>query len=83
MVLEGTVFEVNEVVAVWLEETGVSWENGTVNSGAIARGHPLGAIGVTPLPKLIHELERTDPDRAPSTRCIGFEQGIATIIERV
>ncbi|AXR77313.1 thiolase family protein [Natrarchaeobaculum sulfurireducens] len=80
-------FEVNEafasVVAAWLEETGVSWEDVNVNGGAIAHGHPLGATGAMLLTKLAHELERTGVDTALSTMCIGFGQGIATIIERV
>ncbi|WP_339103173.1 thiolase family protein [Haloterrigena salinisoli] len=80
-------FEVNEafasVVAAWLEETGVSWEQVNVNGGAIAHGHPLGATGAALLTKLVHELERTGQERALSTMCIGFGQGIATIIERV
>ena len=80
-------FEVNEafasVVAAWLEETGASWDDVNVNGGAIAHGHPLGATGAALLTKLVHELERTGQDTALSTMCIGFGQGIATIIERV
>ncbi|APX97216.1 thiolase family protein [Natronorubrum daqingense] len=80
-------FEVNEafasVVGAWLEETGASWEQVNVNGGAIAHGHPLGATGAMLTTKLAHELERTGQDRALSTMCIGFGQGIATIIERV
>ncbi|ELY87881.1 acetyl-CoA acetyltransferase [Natrialba hulunbeirensis JCM 10989] len=80
-------FEVNEafasVVAAWLEETGVSWEQVNVNGGAIAHGHPLGGTGAMLLTKLVHELERTGQDTALSTMCIGFGQGVATIIERV
>ncbi|PGF17678.1 acetyl-CoA C-acyltransferase [Natrinema sp. CBA1119] len=80
-------FEVNEafasVVGAWLEESGASWENVNVNGGAIAHGHPLGATGAMLLTKLAHELERTGQDTALSTMCIGFGQGVATIIERV
>jgi len=80
-------FEVNEafasVVAAWLEETGISWEDTNVNGGAIAHGHPLGATGAMLLTKLAHELERTGQDTALSTMCIGFGQTVATIIERV
>jgi acetyl-CoA acyltransferase len=80
-------FEVNEafapVVGAWLEETGASWEDTNVNGGAMAHGHPLGATGAALLTKLVHELERTEQDIALSTMCIGFGQGIATIIERV
>lgn len=81
------IFEVNEafasVIAAWLEETGVSWENVNVNGGAIAHGHPLGATGAMLMTKLAHELERTGQQYALCTMCIGFGQGIATIIERV
>jgi len=80
-------FEVNEafaaVVAAWLEETGASWEDTNVNGGAIAHGHPLGATGSMLMTKLAHELQRTGKDYALCTMCIGFGQGIATIIERV
>ncbi|SEN47455.1 acetyl-CoA C-acetyltransferase [Halorientalis persicus] len=80
-------FEVNEafaaVVAAWLEETGASWEDTNVNGGAIAHGHPLGGTGGALLTKLAHELQRTGQDYALSTMCIGFGQGVATIIERV
>ena len=80
-------FEVNEafaaVVAAWLEETGASWEDTNVNGGAIAHGHPLGATGAALTTKLAHELQRTGDDYALSTMCIGFGQGIATILERV
>ncbi|WP_254527835.1 thiolase family protein [Natrinema gelatinilyticum] len=80
-------FEVNEafasVVGAWLEETGASWEDVNVNGGAIAHGHPLGATGAMLLTKLAHELDRTGQDTALSTMCIGFGQGVATILERV
>jgi acetyl-CoA acetyltransferase family protein len=80
-------FEVNEafasVICAWLEETGADWEKTNVNGGAIAHGHPLGATGAALVGKLAHELERTGQDTALSTMCIGFGQGIATIIERV
>jgi acetyl-CoA C-acetyltransferase len=81
------IFEVNEafaaVVAAWLEETGASWEDTNVNGGAIAHGHPLGATGSMLITKLAHELERTGQRYGLSTMCIGFGQGIATIIERI
>ncbi len=89
--------EVNEAFApiplAWLSElTGEDnedlldtdlWERTNVNGGAIAHGHPLGATGSALITKLTHELERTGKDVALSTMCIGFGQGIATIIERV
>ena len=81
------IFEVNEafapVVLAWLSETGAEWARTNVNGGAIAHGHPLGATGAALIAKLAHELQRTGQDYALSTMCIGFGQGIATIIERV
>lgn len=80
-------YEVNEafasVVLAWLEETGVSWDEVNVNGGAIAHGHPLGATGAALMTKLVHELERTGDRYGLSAMCIGFGQGIATIVERV
>jgi acetyl-CoA C-acetyltransferase len=80
-------FEVNEafasVVAAWLEETGAPWDRTNVNGGAIAHGHPLGATGSALVTKLVHELDRTGQDVGLSTMCIGFGQGIATIVERL
>jgi len=80
-------FEVNEafasVVAAWMEEMGAPWEKTNVNGGAIAHGHPLGATGSALVGKLAHDLHRTGADYALSTMCIGFGQGIATLIERI
>ena len=53
------------------------------NGGAIALGHPLGATGARLLLTAMHELERRKKTYALSTLCIGFGQGIATIIERL
>jgi len=80
-------FEVNEafasVVAAWLEETGADWDRTNVDGGAIAHGHPLGATGAALLTKLVHGLERRDERYGICTMCIGFGQGIATLVERV
>lgn len=80
-------FEVNEafasVVTAWLEETGASWEETNVWGGAIAHGHPLGATGAALLGKLPYQLADCDGQYGLCTMCIGFGQGIATIIERV
>ncbi len=79
-------FEVNEafapVIHAWLAETGADWERTNVNGGAIAHGHPLGATGAALITKLAHELHRTGDDTALSTMCIGFGQGVATLLER-
>ncbi|WP_254864468.1 thiolase family protein [Halovivax gelatinilyticus] len=80
-------FEVNEafasVVAAWLDETGADWERTNVWGGAIAHGHPLGATGAALVGKLPYQLEACDGRYGLSTMCIGFGQGIATLVERV
>ncbi len=52
------------------------------NGGAIALGHPLGATGARLLLTAMLELEKRNARYALSTLCIGFGQGIATVIER-
>ncbi len=54
-----------------------------VNGGAIAHGHPLGAIGAMILGTALDALERRDLSTALVTLCIGAGMGTATIIERV
>ncbi|EMA51186.1 thiolase family protein [Halococcus thailandensis] len=80
-------FEVNEafasVVAAWLNETGAEWDRTNVWGGAIAHGHPLGATGAALLGKLPYQLDACDGRYGLCTMCIGFGQGIATLIERV
>ena len=80
-------FEVNEafapVVNAWLEETGADWDRTNVWGGAIAHGHPLGATGAALLGKLPYQLEDCGGRYGVSTMCIGFGQGIATLVERV
>ena len=50
------------------------------NGGAIALGHPIGAILMT---KLMHELERTGKRYGLVTLCIAGGLGIATIVENI
>ena len=54
-----------------------------VYGGAIALGHPLGASGTRLLATLLSVLEERKGRYGLATMCIGFGQGIATIIERV
>jgi len=79
--------EINEAFAsvpiAWGRELDVDWERVNVNGGAIAHGHPLGATGAILFTKIIHELERQDKQLGLVTMCIGFGQGIATVIERI
>ena len=80
-------FEINEafasVVLAWERELHPDMERVNVNGGAIALGHPLGCSGAKLMTTLLHELERTGGRYGLQTMCIGFGQGIATIIERL
>jgi len=80
-------FECNEAFAAvplaWMHDCEIPAEKVNVNGGAIAHGHPLGATGTALVTKLINELERTGGRYGLSTMCIGWGQGIATIVERV
>lgn len=80
-------FECNEAFAsvpiAWGRALDVDWEKVNVNGGAIAHGHPLGATGAILITKILYELERRDAQLGLVTMCIGFGQGIATIIERL
>jgi acetyl-CoA acetyltransferase family protein len=79
--------EINEafasVVLAWQRELGPDMSRVNVNGGAIALGHPLGCSGGRLLTSLLHELERSGGRFGLQTMCIGFGQGIATIIERL
>jgi acetyl-CoA acetyltransferase family protein len=81
------VIEINEafasVVLAWEREVGADLSRVNVNGGAIALGHPLGCSGAKLMTTLLHELERTGGRYGLQTMCIGFGQGIATIIERL
>ena len=80
-------FEINEafasVVLAWERELHPDMERVNVNGGAIALGHPLGCSGGRLMNTLLHELERTKKRYGLQTMCIGFGQGIGTIIERL
>jgi acetyl-CoA acetyltransferase len=79
--------EINEafasVVLAWERELHPDMTRVNVNGGAIALGHPLGCSGAKLMTTLLHELERTGKRRGLQTMCIGFGQGIATLIERM
>ena len=79
--------EINEafasVVLAWEREYHPDMSRVNVNGGAIALGHPLGCSGAKLMTTLLHELERTGKRYGLQTMCIGFGQGIATIIERL
>ncbi|NQY80888.1 MAG: thiolase family protein [Candidatus Caenarcaniphilales bacterium] len=79
--------EVNEafasVVLACVKELNIPLEKLNVNGGAIALGHPLGCSGARILTTLVNELERRELKRGLLTMCVGFGQGIATIVELV
>jgi acetyl-CoA acetyltransferase family protein len=79
--------EINEafasVVLAWERELHPDMARVNVSGGAIALGHPLGSTGAKLLTTLLHELERTGGRYGLQTMCIGFGQGIATLIERL
>jgi acetyl-CoA acetyltransferase family protein len=81
------VIEINEafasVVLAFMKELKPDMKKLNPNGGAIAHGHPLGATGSVLLAKTLYELERTGGRYGLITMCIGFGQGIATIIERL
>jgi len=63
-------------------ELGLNLDKVNVYGGAIALGHPLGASGARLMTTLLNVLEEKDERFGLSTMCIGFGQGIATIIDR-
>jgi acetyl-CoA acyltransferase len=80
-------WEVNEAFAsiplMTIKTLGIDPGRVNVNGGAIALGHPLGATGARLITTLLNELEKRKARYGLSTLCIGFGQGIATIIERL
>lgn len=80
-------FEINEafasVVLATVHELKIPMDKVNVNGGAIALGHPLGCSGARILTTLINELERRKLKRGLISMCVGFGQGIATIVELV
>jgi len=80
-------FELNEafasVVLRFMQAFDIDHAKINVNGGAIAMGHPLGAIGAMICGTVLDELERRGLQTALVTLCIGAGMGTATIIERV
>ncbi len=71
------------VVLSWAQVHDVDLGKVNVNGGAIALGHPVGCTGSRLITTALHELERTDGERALVTMCQGGALGIATVIERM
>jgi len=84
---EIALWEINEAFAsiplMTIKTLGIDPGRVNVNGGAIALGHPLGATGARLLTTLLNELEKRKARYGLSTLCIGFGQGIATVIERL
>lgn len=58
-------------------------EKVNLNGGAIALGHPFGCSGTRITGSLLTVMQDLDMNLGVSTMCIGFGQGITTILERV
>jgi acetyl-CoA acyltransferase len=64
-----------------LEMSGEQRRNVNVNGGAIALGHPLGCSGTRIITTLIQEMKKRGDKKGLATMCIGFGQGVATVLE--
>jgi acetyl-CoA C-acetyltransferase len=84
---EVDVIEINEafasVVLSWAQTLEPDMARVNPNGGAIALGHPLGATGCGLVTKALHELERSNGQRALITMCCGGGLGTGTLLERV
>ena len=65
------------------QERGWDTEKVTVNGGAIALGHPIGASGARVLVSLLHEMKHSGAKRGLATLCIGGGQGVAMAVEQL
>ena len=79
-------FELNEAFSVQAiaiqRELALSPGRVTVNGGAVAIGHPIGASGARILVTLIHEMIRRDVHRGVAALCLGGGNSVALAIER-
>ncbi len=83
-------FELNEAFAAQslpvikaLELMDVMESKINLNGGAIALGHPLGCSGTRITGTLIHLMKAKGARLGVSTMCIGFGQGVATLLENI
>jgi acetyl-CoA C-acetyltransferase len=65
------------IAIVVARELGLPEDIVNVEAGAVAHGHPIGAIGAVLTTKLIHSIRRDWLTRGLVTLCIGGGQGIA------
>ena len=81
--------EINEAFAAQVlgcaRQLGVAFDDSRLNpnGGAIAIGHPLGASGARLAYSAVRQLERSYGRYALVSLCIGLDQGIACVIERL
>jgi acetyl-CoA acyltransferase len=54
-----------------------------LHGGAIALGHPLGCSGTRITGTLVHLMKEKNAKFGVSTMCIGFGQGVATLLENI
>jgi acetyl-CoA C-acetyltransferase len=64
------------------KELGWDTKKVTVNGGAIAIGHPIGASGARVLVTLLFEMQKRNAKKGLATLCIGGGMGIAMCLER-
>src|SRR5450830_50178 len=79
--------EINEAFAAIAiavaKDLGLAPDVVTVEGGAIAHGHPIGASGAVLTTRLLHSMQRDGINKGIVTLCIGGGQGIALALERV
>lgn len=78
--------EINEAFAAQAlavhQQMGWDTSKVSVNGGAIAIGHPIGASGCRILVTLLHEMQKRDAKRGLASLCIGGGMGVALAVER-
>jgi acetyl-CoA acyltransferase len=63
-----------------IRELGIETRKINPNGGAIALGHPLGCSGARIITTLVHEMQRRSANYGLATMCVGFGQGISTVL---
>ena len=71
-----------QAVAV-IRELGADPEKVTVNGGAVALGHPIGASGARILTTLLYAMKSRGAKRGIATLCLGGGNGVAMAVETV
>jgi hypothetical protein len=79
--------EANEAFAVQAlangQELGWDWDRVNVHGGAVALGHPIGAVGARVLTTLLHAMRDRDAETGLATLCLGGGDAVALSVERV